>query len=174
METPTLSSERLRFRPILMDDIDFIFKLFGRSETNKYSEDPDVKTREEAVAMYEKYMKPGAETRFRVIIEKEGEPMGTIGLYLYSKEHKRAEMGYDLMREHWGKGYTTEAVKAIVDHGFNTLGLVRVEATVDSENGASARVLEKVGFTHEGTLRKRFYHDGKWHDEMVFGLLKSD
>jgi ribosomal-protein-alanine N-acetyltransferase len=175
METPTLASERLRFRPILMGDIDFIFELFGRSETNRYSEDPDVKTLEEAVAMYEKYMKPGGESRFRVLIEDlSGEPMGTIGMYLYSKEHKRAEMGYDLMKEHWGKEYMTEAVGAMVSYGFNVLGLERIEATVDSENGASARVLEKNGFKHEGTMRRRFYHDGKWHDEMVLGLLKSD
>lgn len=174
METPTLTSEHLRFRPILMDDIDFVFKLFSRSETNKYSEDPDVTTREEAVEMYEKYMKPGGETRFRVIIEKDGESIGTIGMYLYSKEHKRAEMGYDLLKEHWGKGYITEAVGAMVSYGFNELGLERIEATVDSENVASARVLEKNGFQHEGTLRKRFYHDGKWHDEMVFGLLIND
>ena len=158
----------------MMDDIDFIFTLFGRSETNLYSEEPDVKSMEEAVAMYEKYMKPGGETRFRVLIEKDGEPMGTIGMYLYTEEHKRAEMGYDLMKEHWGKGYITEAVGAMVSYGFNELGLERIEATVDSENGASARVLEKNGFKHEGTLRRRFYHDGKWHDEMVFGLLKSD
>lgn len=158
----------------MMDDIDFVFKLFSRSETNKYSEDPDVTTREEAVEMYEKYMKPGGETRFRVIIEKDGESIGTIGMYLYSKEHKRAEMGYDLLKEHWGKGYITEAVGAMVSYGFNELGLERIEATVDSENVASARVLEKNGFQHEGTLRKRFYHDGKWHDEMVFGLLIND
>ena len=175
MDTPNLSSGRLLYRPITIDDIDFVYKLFSRSETNRHSEDKNVASMEEAVKMYKKYMEPNDSERFRVLIESlNGEPMGTIGLYLYSKEHKRAEIGYDLMKEHWGNGYITEAVKTIVDYGFNTLGLVRIEATVDSENGASAKVLEKNGFKHEGTLRKRFFHDDKWHDELVYGLLKDN
>ena len=173
METPTLTSERLRLRPILVDDIDFIFELFGRSETNRYSEYPDLETREESMEMYEKFMKPGGEGRFRVIIERLGTPIGTIGMYGYSKEHKRAEMGYDLMREHWGNRYMTEAVEALVSYGFDTLGLERIEATVDPENGASIRILEKNGFKHEGTLRKRFHYKGGWHDELCYGRLKD-
>ena len=174
METPNITSERLRLRPILMDDIEFVFNLFSRSETNRYSEYPDLKTREEAVEMYEKYMKPGGEGKFRVMIESQsGEPMGTIGIYAYSKENKRAEVGYDLMREHWGKGYMTEAVEALVSYGFDALGLERIEATVDPENVASMRVLEKSGFQHEGTLRKRFHYKGGWHDELCFGRLKD-
>jgi ribosomal-protein-alanine N-acetyltransferase len=156
-----------------MDDIEFIYELFSRSETNKYSEDPDVKSMEEAVELYKKYLEPSDKGRFRVLIESlEGEPLGTIGIYLYSESHKRAELGYDLMKEHWGNGYITEAVKTIMDYGFNTLGLVRIEATVDSENSASMRVLEKNGFEHEGTRRKRFYHDGRWHDEELYSFLK--
>ncbi len=173
METPTLTSERLSYRPIIEEDIDFIYELFSRSETNQYSEYPDLKTREEAVELYERFMKPGGEDRFRVMIEHHGEPIGTIGLYSYSKDHKRAEIGYDLLKEHWGKGYMTEAVRTIIGYGFETLGLVRIEATVDTENIGSIKVLEKTSFKHEGTLRKRFYHDDKWHDEMWYGLLRD-
>ncbi|MBT3285198.1 GNAT family N-acetyltransferase [Candidatus Bathyarchaeota archaeon] len=160
METPTLLSKRLRLRPILIDDVEFIYELFSRSETNKYSEYPDLKTRDEAVEMYDKFMRPGGESRFRVIIERLGESIGTIGMYSNSKDHKRAEIGYDLMREHWGNGYMTEAVEALVSYGFETLGLERIEATVDPENGASIRILEKNSFQHEGTLRKRFHYKG--------------
>jgi len=122
METPTITSERLRLRPITSDDIDFIYELFGRSETNRYSEYPDLKTREEAVDMYEKFMKPGGEGHFRVLIERLGKPVGTIGMYGHSKDHKRAEMGYDLTREHWGNGYMTEAVRRWSPTGSKPLG----------------------------------------------------
>ena len=61
METPTLTTERLKLRPITPEDIDFIFELFRRPETNKYSEHPDLKTRDEAREMYKSYLKPGVE-----------------------------------------------------------------------------------------------------------------
>lgn len=111
METSCLVTERLYLRPIKPDDIEFIFELFRRSETNKYSEHPDLKTRDEAEEMYESYLKPGFDTQFRVIIEhKENRiPMGTIGLYKYTSSHKRAELGYDLLKEYWGNGYITES-----------------------------------------------------------------
>ncbi len=174
METPTLSSERLLYRPVTMDDIDFLFELFSRPETNKYSEYTDVKTKEEAVQIFEHFMKPGGDGLFRVMITSQtGESLGTIGLYDYSTQHKRAEIGFELMKEHWGNGYMTEAARTIMDYGFNTLDLVRIEATVDSENLPSARVLEKLGFKHEGTMKKRFYHDEKWHDELWYGFVKD-
>ena len=175
METPRLITERLLMRPITRDDIDFIFELFKRSETNKYSEYPDLKTRDEAVEMYESYLKPGFDDHFRVIIEKKdtGTPMGTIGLYKYSETHRRAEMGYDLLKEYWGNGYISEAVRAITNYGFNDLGLIRIEATVDQENSRSIRVLERVGFKHEGTLLKRYYYRGRFHNELYYGIIKE-
>ena len=162
-------------RPITRDDIDFIFELFKRSETNKYSEYPDLKTRDEAVEMYESYLKPGFDDHFRVIIEKKdtGTPMGTIGLYKYSETHRRAEMGYDLLKEYWGNGYISEAVRAITNYGFNDLGLIRIEATVDQENSRSIRVLERAGFKHEGTLLKRYYYRGRFHNELYYGIIKE-
>ena len=175
METPRLITERLLMRPITRDDIDFIFELFKRSETNKYSEYPDLKTRDEAVEMYESYLKPGFNDHFRVIIENKdtGTPMGTIGLYKYSETHRRAEMGYDLLKEYWGNGYISEAVRAITNYGFNDLGLIRIEATVDQENSRSIRVLERAGFKHEGTLLKRYYYRGRFHNELYYGIIKE-
>ena len=175
METPRLITERLLMRPITRDDIDFIFELFKRSETNKYSEYPDLKTRDEAVEMYESYLKPGFDDHFRVIIENKdtGTPMGTIGLYKYSENHRRAEMGYDLLKEYWGNGYISEAVRAITNYGFNDLGLIRIEATVDQENSRSIRVLERAGFKHEGTLLKRYYYRGRFHNELYYGIIKE-
>ena len=175
MITSQIATERLNLRPITPDDIDFIFELFRRSETNKYSEYPDLKTRDEAAEMYENYLKPDFDDHFRVIIEKKdtGIPMGTIGLYKYSENHKRAEIGYDLLKEYWGNGYISEAVRAITNFGFNDLGLVRVEATVDPENTRSIHVLKRTGFKHEGTLKKKYYYKGAYHDELVFGLIKE-
>ena len=175
METPSITTERLRLRPVTETDIDFVFKLFSRTETNLYSEYPDIKSLKEAEEMYVRYMKPGSDTHFRVIIELNSttESIGTIGFYNYITDYRRVEMGYDLLKEYWGQGYMSEAVQAIIKYGFEELGLVRIEATVDPENIRSIKVLERNGFKHEGTLRKRYYYSGKWRDELFYGLLKE-
>jgi ribosomal-protein-alanine N-acetyltransferase len=173
MQTPRLSTLRLTLRPVYPNDIDFIYTLFKRSETNKYSEFPDIETKKEAIEMYEKYMKPGNESHFRLIIENLNHTsMGTIGLYNYSINHRRAEIGYDLLKEYWGLGIMSEAVKAIVEYGFDELNLVRVEATVDTENIGSIRVLEKNGFVLEGCRVMRYYYREKWHDEACYAIIK--
>ena len=81
--------------------------------------------------------------------------MGTRSIY--SRERRRAEVGYDLLEEYWENGYTTDVLEEIVSYGFDELGLVRIEATVDPKNVISIRVLEKNGFKLEGTLPKLFF-----------------
>ncbi len=176
METPTLSTPRLILRPASTADVPFILELFGRPETNRYSEYEDITTIEQARGMYDKFLAPGAATQFRLVAELRdtGEPVGTIGLYLYSEADRRAELGYDLFREHWGKGLMTEAVTEVLRYAFEELKLNRVEATTDAENAASARVLEKAGFTREGRLRERFIYKGGVHDDLFYGILASD
>ena len=175
MESPVITTRRLKLRPVTEQDIDFIFKLFSRTETNLYSEYHDLETRKEAEEMYEHYMKPGSETHFRLLIElnRTTEPIGTIGLYKYNSDHRRAEIGYDLLKEHWGQGYMSEAVQSIIMYGLEELGLIRIEATVDPENTGSIKVLERNGFKHEGTLVKRYHYKGKWRDEYYYGLVKE-
>jgi ribosomal-protein-alanine N-acetyltransferase len=173
MHTPRLTTLRTTLRPINPNDIDFIFTLFSRPETNKYSEHPDIATKKEATEMYEKFMKPCNESHFRLIIENtDHTPMGTIGLYNYSINHRRAEIGYDLLKEYWGLGIMSETVKAIVEYGFEELNLVRIEATVDSENIGSIRVLEKNGFVLEGQRAMRYYYRQKWHNEACYAIIK--
>ncbi len=175
MENPTLVTERLMLRPMNEADIDFVYELFRRSETNKYSWYPDLKNRKEAEEMYENFMKSGSEYHFRLMIElKENDkPIGTIGFYNYVNFHMRADLGYDPLKEYWGNGYMTEAVKALIDYGFERLGLIRIEATVDPENKASIRVLERTGFQLEGTMRKRYLYKDRFHDELIYGILKE-
>ena len=104
-----LSTKRLILEPISRTGIEFIYELFRRSETNKYSEYADLKSIDEAEKMFNEYLKPGNPTHFRVKItlKKPNRPIGTTGLYKYTSLHKRAEIGYDLLCEYWGNGYTT-------------------------------------------------------------------
>jgi ribosomal-protein-alanine N-acetyltransferase len=72
------------------------------------------------------------------------------------------------------KGYAIEALTALLAHGFAALDLNRVEADIDPRNGASARVLERLGFRHEGLLRERWIVGGQICDTAFYGLLRRD
>lgn len=85
-------------------------------------------------------------------IEIAGRASGGINLRL-DHQHRKGELGYALARRHWGNGYMTEAVRAVIDAAFATLpDLARVQAGANSRNKASIRVMERLGMTHEGTI----------------------
>ncbi len=85
-----------------------------------------------------------------------------------------AEVGYWLGQDHWGKGYASAILDALVRYGFGALGMGRLHATVFRWNPASARVLEKAGFQLEGTLRAAVDKAGETTDLLMYGLLLSD
>ena len=75
---------------------------------------------------------------------------------------------------HWGKGLATEAVRRVLQFGFERIGLHRVEAELDPRNTASARLLERIGFRYEGLLRERWWVYEEWCDSALYGLLRAD
>lgn len=92
----------------------------------------------------------------------------------WDPDFRSARTGYCLRQAAWGHGYATEAARALLEWAFATLDLNRVQAAVDTRNPASARVLEKLGFVREGTLREDCIVDGVVSDSWVYGLLRRD
>ena len=92
----------------------------------------------------------------------------------WSEPYRSAAMGYVLDEAAWGNGYSTEAAHAVLQWAFDTLDLNRVQAETDTRNAASARVLEKLGFLREGTLREDCVVNGEVSDSWVFGLIRRD
>ncbi|MCI5687583.1 GNAT family protein [Anaerovoracaceae bacterium 42-11] len=90
-------------------------------------------------------------------------------------ESNSRELGYNLAEEHWGKGYMTEAAKEVLRFAFEELGLDQVGICTSRVNRRSQRIIEKCGFTYEGTIR-RYYkiYDGSLRDSMVFSMLKEE
>jgi RimJ/RimL family protein N-acetyltransferase len=84
------------------------------------------------------------------------------------------EIGYAISPEERGKGYTTEAVCLLLDYAFLTTQVVRIQAHTDVRNVASQRILEKVGFTKEGTNRQSYFANGELHDMFVFSILRKE
>ena len=102
------------------------------------------------------------------------EAIGAIGLRLQGDVYRRtAEVGYWLGEPFWGQGIATHALRAMTEYAFATFDLVRLYALVKEWNPASARVLEKCGFTLEGRLRKNVTKDGKTVDQFLYALVRE-
>jgi RimJ/RimL family protein N-acetyltransferase len=115
--------------------------------------------------------KPGRD--FAIELRETGELVGSIAIHP-DEQHRRGGIGYWIAAAHRRRGYVTEAVRAIIDYGFGELGLNRVHAECHGDNPASARVLEKAGMTHEGTLRQHSFRLGRFADKLQFGILRSE
>lgn len=112
------------------------------------------------------------ETNFAIAVG--GEAVGGIGFTLQPDVgHRSAEIGYWLGEDFWGRGITTDALKAVTDYAFATFDICRLFAHVFEWNGASARVLEKAGYSFEGRLRKSVTKDGKTIDQLMYAVIRD-
>ncbi len=172
---PDLETERLVLRQLTESDMDFIFEIFGREETNRYVADDPVKDMAEAEELYGKFISPNPHLfRLGLFLRETGNPIGTIGLYGIKTEDFRAVMGFDLLKEHWGHGYMTEAGKALIDYTFRELGLNRIQVSTDADNRRSLAAIERMGFTREGVMRQKDFYKGAFHDDIVYSILRDE
>lgn len=107
---------------------------------------------------------------FQYAIDLDGELIGDIGVHLHDNL-MQADLGFTLAPAYQGKGYAAEAVGALLDHLFTTQSLHRVSAECDARNGASARLLKRLGFQQEGLRPAYTWAKGEWTDDLLFGLL---
>jgi len=112
--------------------------------------------------------------RWIITLKDEDTYIGDVGFYDWEKKHSRAEIGYILGKQYWGKGIMTEAIKAALDYGFNEMNLNRIQALIDPRNNASKRVAEKHGFQYEGTFRDYEYEYGDFIDLNMYSVLKRE
>jgi len=127
-------------------------------------------TRDDARAWLQFAARMRPETNFAITVADEA--VGGIGIELQQDVARRsAEIGYWLGQEFWGQGIATAALRAMTDWAFANFDLCRLYAAVFAWNPASARVLEKAGYTLEGRLRKSVYKDGKMTDQLLYALV---
>jgi len=115
------------------------------------------------------------ESAVALIIEAEGRAVGDINLFEIDVRNRRASIGLSIWRqEDRGRGYGTDAMRALLGWAFREYNLHRVELSVDPANAAAIRVYEKLGFAHEGRRREAHYTGGAFVDDVMMGLLRSD
>ncbi|HEX7736914.1 MAG TPA: GNAT family protein [Ktedonobacteraceae bacterium] len=174
---PVFTTKRLRLRQIQLDDADDLFTTFSDEEVMEfYGHLPhkSVEDSRELIRQQHKWYAQHEGIRWGITLKGDDKVIGSCGFYLFDMESRHAETGYELNRAYWRQGIVSEAMSAILNYAFNELELLRIEAVVDDVNERSKGMLRKLGFTHEGTLRKRFYFRGRLLDEHFFGLLKDE
>jgi ribosomal-protein-alanine N-acetyltransferase len=100
--------------------------------------------------------------------------IGACVLFKYDEGSSRAELGFAMAREFWGKGLMLEALTVLIAHAFTVRGVRRLEAEANSLNTASCRLLDRLGFVSEGLMRQRYRVKGAIYDTRVFGLLGDE
>ncbi|MFD4929873.1 GNAT family N-acetyltransferase [Peribacillus butanolivorans] len=174
---PILETERLILREITKEDAEGIFACFSNENVTRYYGQETLESIEEAVKFVDFFSNNYNEKRgIRWGIEKKETKgiIGTIGFNAWLPKHKRAEIGYEIHPEQWGKGYASEAVSRVLTYGYDVMNLTRIGAVVFLNNEASNKLLTNIGFQKEGVLKKYMYQNGVAHDTYVYSLLKNN
>ena len=174
---PVIETERLALKPLVISDSDSLLEIFSDPEVMRYWNTAPWATNQDSLDFITESkgsMQRQESLILGVYLKSTGELAGKCMLFSYDKESKRAEIGFGLGRSFWGKGYICEAGEALIQYGFNTLGLRRIEAEIDPDNHSSAKALEKLGFSREGLLRQRWEVNGIVSDSAMYGRLVSD
>ncbi|MGE7908176.1 GNAT family N-acetyltransferase [Lysinibacillus xylanilyticus] len=173
---PNLETERLILRELTQEDAESVFNCFSNEEvTRYYGLEPfkEIQQAENLVILFSNNFAGKRGVRWGIERKESKGIIGTIGFNLWSPNHRRAEIGYEIHPDYWRNGYTQEAVTEIVSYGFEHMGLTRIGAVVFTENEASNKLLTKIGFQQEGILRDYMYQNGQAHDTFVYSILKN-
>lgn len=173
---PVLEAKRVRLRPFRAGDRDKLYELFSDPAVARYWSSPPWTDRSQADTWLAGALDFSNPTMLQwVTAEREtDELIGTVTIFGLRVDQMRAEIGYSLRSEYWGRGFAREAVTRAIELGFDDLGLRRFEADVDPRNAASIGLLTRLGFTREGMLRERWIVAGEVCDTAFFGLLARE
>ncbi|MFC0627097.1 GNAT family N-acetyltransferase [Kribbella deserti] len=177
LPTPTLHTERLRLRPFDDADADELFALHSNAFVLRYWDSPPWTERDRSarfIAACRQLAESGTGARLAVDRSSDGTFLGWCSLSQWNPDYRSASLGFCFTEASWGYGYGTEAARALLGWAYDTLDLNRVQAEADTRNVACARVLEKLGFVHEGTLREDCIVNGDVSNSWVYGLLRRD
>jgi ribosomal-protein-alanine N-acetyltransferase len=177
---PTLRTDRLVLRPFEEADAEPLFPLAANPVVTRFTlwehHLTTADTRVFVVDYARSRYAEGVPEPLAVCLRSDprGWPIGAVGVFWASQPNRTMELGYWLGEPFWGKGYAAEACRAVVGHAFAAHAPERVQARVIAGNDPSGRVLEKLGFRYEGTLRAALSRRGNQEDVRFYSVLKAE
>ncbi len=173
-----LATERLTLRDFVEADWPALHAVESLPEVARYQ---DFAPRTEAEtrayllgSMESARQQPRLTYDLAIVLNGDGHLIGRAGLGITDPEIGEAILWYTLHPSHWGRGYVTEAARALAGFGFRELRLHRIWADCDPANIASWRVLEKIGMRREGHLRENAFIKGAWVDSLIYAILARE
>ncbi|WP_142785325.1 GNAT family N-acetyltransferase [Changchengzhania lutea] len=148
---PELESERLLLRQFVLSDASEVQLIRSNEKVMSYMD-----------------------TDRHMTVQDSEKFIGDFAFFKIDNKNSRAEIGYTLMPEFWGKGLMREAMNLIFNFGFNRLNLHSLEANINPENESSRSILKKFGFVKEAYFRENYFYNGVYLDSEIYSLLKTD
>ncbi len=174
---PVIETERLVLRPYTLADAARVQQMcnddvVASTVLNMPHPYPDGDA-EKWISTHADSFQQGKEVTLAITLKPQGSVIGSVALSI-NKNHQRGELGYMVAKEHWNRGYCTEACQALVSYGFGALGLHRIQAMHFPRNPASGRVRQKLGMTREGLLRQYVSNRGSREDVIIYSILRPE
>jgi len=172
-----IKSQRLLLRKMDISDSTALFKLWSDPEVTKYMNIECFKNENQAkdmILLFDKLSKNDEAIRYTIIELKSNKVIGSCGFNYIDFNNAKAEIGYDLNKKFWGQGFAKEAISCLIQYAFNDLGLNRIEAKIEPQNISSIKLIERLNFTYEGTLRQTEKSKNLFIDLRMYSKLASD
>lgn len=174
---PTIETDRLILRKLKRSDLRDLYEYCSNPVSSKYSmwrPHGNIGETRQYIAWLLHSEKRGEYFTWGIELKGQDKLIGTVSFTNIDNDYKIAEIGYGISNKFWGNGYASEAVKAILDFGFCTMGFICINAKIMKENIASVRMANQVGMQCDGLLRNGIYCKGQAHDVYVFSITDND
>jgi [ribosomal protein S5]-alanine N-acetyltransferase len=174
---PLLETERLILRKLTLKDAGDMFEYASEPLVSRYvpwEVHKSVKDTKEFLDHMMKSYEQKKKLTWAIELKSEQKMIGTIDFVNWMPKRYKAELAYILSHRYWGKGFTLEAARALLQYGFQEMELNKVEAPIMLDNLQSQRVVEKLGMKREGVAREHMIINGKFVDLAMYSILKSE
>jgi ribosomal-protein-alanine N-acetyltransferase len=173
---PNIDAGDLVLREILESDSKDYFEYMSRDEMEgfltKENRPQTLEKAEEELKYWGSLFPTKRSIYWAIALKDTNQMIGTAGFNMISFVNSRAEISYDLSPEYWGRGVMLKSIKAILRFADLSLGIIRVQATVITDNDRSIKVLERCGFIKEGLLQKYEVVEGEHKDYYMYGRVQ--
>lgn len=175
---PTFETDRLKIRLFNKNDVDDLYEYCSDDEVTKHLTFDTYTDKQQAIERIDYciqgYEKLDSPIVWAIEYKENNKLIGGIDFIKWNLEHCNAEIGYLLNKKYWNKGIMTEALRPILEFGFEKMGLNRIQICCDERNIGSARVIEKNGLKYEGTLRQSVFQKGEYINIKYYSMLKDE
>jgi len=175
---PIIETDRLVLRPFAPEDFPAYAAYHVRTDVYRYlyASPPDRETlqRQYTAVIRPVFAKEGDVFKLAVVTKDGGQVVGEVLLKFANENALQGEVGYIFDPSYAGKGFATEATKAIIDYGFRHLGLHRIFARLDTANTGSIGVVERLKLRREAHFLQNDRFSGIWGDEFVYAILSHE